>query len=106
MHRTDFVKTLARETGASQTEVARILAAAGDLIARRLAAGDTVVLTGFGAFELRDRAARRGVDPRTGAPITIAATRTPGFTASARLKAAVAARAARRSQLPMLDESV
>jgi DNA-binding protein HU-beta len=90
MHRNEFIRAVARETGATQGEVGRILRASFDLIARTLASGDTVVLTGFGTFAMRQRAARRGVDPRTGAPIALGVTRSPGFTPSQRLKAAVA----------------
>jgi DNA-binding protein HU-beta len=89
MHRTDFVRAVARETGMSQAEVARVLETSFDLIARALARGEAVVLTGFGTFEMRTRAARRGVSPRTGAPITIDATTNAGFTASHRLKALI-----------------
>lgn len=46
-------------------------------------------LVGFGTFEMRERAARRGRNPRTGEPVEIAASRVPAFKAGAALKAAV-----------------
>ena len=51
--------------------------------------GDKVVVTGFGTFMVRSRAARKGRNPQTGAPINIAARKTPGFTAGKALKKAI-----------------
>ena len=48
--------------------------------------GDKVVVTGFGTFMVRSRAARTGRNPQTGAEIQIPATKTPGFTAGKTLK--------------------
>lgn len=48
-----------------------------------------ISLIGFGKFEIRDRAARKGRNPRTGEEITVPATRTVGFTAGKELKEAV-----------------
>ncbi len=51
--------------------------------------GDKVVVTGFGTFMVRSRAARKGRNPQTGAPINIPARKTPGFTAGKALKKAI-----------------
>ncbi len=51
--------------------------------------GEKVVLTGFGTFSIRKRAARPGRNPKTGAKITIAARKAPGFTAGKTLKKVV-----------------
>ncbi len=48
--------------------------------------GEKVVVTGFGTFMVRRRAARKGRNPQTGAEIQIPATKTPGFTAGKTLK--------------------
>ncbi|NMB83984.1 HU family DNA-binding protein [Candidatus Roizmanbacteria bacterium] len=48
--------------------------------------GEKVVVTGFGTFMVRKRAARKGRNPQTGAEIQIPATKTPGFTAGKTLK--------------------
>ncbi|KKP67493.1 MAG: DNA-binding protein HU [Candidatus Roizmanbacteria bacterium GW2011_GWC2_35_12] len=48
--------------------------------------GEKVVVTGFGTFMVRRRAARKGRNPQTGAEIQIPATKTPGFTAGKSLK--------------------
>ncbi|TYL21854.1 HU family DNA-binding protein, partial [Streptococcus pyogenes] len=54
-----------------------------------LAAGEKVQLIGFGNFEVRERAARKGRNPQTGAEITIAASKVPAFKAGKALKDAV-----------------
>ena len=48
--------------------------------------GEKIVVTGFGTFMVRRRAARKGRNPQTGAEIQIPATKTPGFTAGKSLK--------------------
>ena len=54
-----------------------------------LAKGDSVSLVGFGKFEVRDRAARKGRNPQTGAEIEIPATKVAAFKAGKLLKEAV-----------------
>lgn len=51
--------------------------------------GEKVVITGFGTFSLRSRKTRKGRNPKTGAAITIAARKAPGFTPGKSLKKAV-----------------
>jgi len=60
-----------------------------DTITNSLAKGEEVTIAGFGSFIAKHRAARMGVNPRTGAKIQIAATITPKFRAGKALKAAV-----------------
>ena len=58
-------------------------------VTQALKRGEKVVVTGFGTFLVRKRAARKGRNPQTGAEIQIPATKTPGFTAGKSLKRAV-----------------
>jgi len=60
-----------------------------DTITKAMSKGQEVVLTGFGKFSVSKRAARQGVNPRTGAKISIAATKVPKFKAGKALKDAV-----------------
>ena len=60
-----------------------------DTVKEQLQAGEKVALTGFGTFEVRERAAREGRNPQTGATIQIAASKTPAFKAGKELKEAV-----------------
>jgi DNA-binding protein HU-beta len=59
------------------------------VITRALKKGETVTLVGFGAFTVRERAARTGRNPQTGATINIAAAKNPVFKAGKALKDAV-----------------
>ena len=59
-------------------------------ISETLAKGEKIQLVGFGTFEVRERAAREGVNPRTGDKIKIAASKVPAFKAGSALKDAVA----------------
>lgn len=70
---------------ASREAVAAVLGAITDALKK----GEKVVLTGFGTFSIRNRAARKGRNPQTGAAINIPARKTPGFTAGKALKKTV-----------------
>lgn len=89
MQKTDFVKSVADRAGVSQKEAKMVVDAALDLITETLKQGEKVTLTGFGTFEVRQRQEREGVNPQTRQKIKIAATKTPGFSASSTLKDAV-----------------
>lgn len=86
IQKTEFIKAVATRTGASQKITRQVIDAAFDVIADTLAHGQKVTLTGFGTFEVRTRQQREGVNPQTREKMTIAATSTPGFTASSTLK--------------------
>jgi len=73
----------------SKKEAGDALNAVLDSITKALAQGKKVTLTGFGTFNVSKRAARMGVNPRTGAKISIAATTVPKFKAGKALKDAV-----------------
>ncbi|HEV3312867.1 MAG TPA: HU family DNA-binding protein [Chloroflexota bacterium] len=87
--KTELAGTVAQETGLNKSQAARALDATLDAISGHLGGGDEVRLTGFGTFRVSETKARTGRNPRTGAPISIAAGRRPGFTAGSRLREAV-----------------
>ena len=89
MQKTDFVKSVADRANVSQKEAKLVIDAALNIITESLKSGEKVTLTGFGTFEVRQRQEREGVNPQTRQKITIAATKTPGFSASSTLKEAV-----------------
>ena len=60
-----------------------------DVVAETLKAGEKVQLVGFGTFEVKERAARAGRNPKTGETIQIAASKTPAFSAGKALKDSV-----------------
>src|SRR6266702_2653327 len=91
MNKSDLVDGIAAATNESKTKVAALLDAALASISGALQKGDRVTLPGFGTFSTRRREARSGRNPRTGAPVKIAATTAPVFKAGVTLKDAVAA---------------
>jgi len=86
MQKTDFIARVAEQSGVSKKTARQVIETALDTIAQHLATGEKVVLTGFGTFELRERQARRGVNPQTREAMIIPASRSPGFSASNSLK--------------------
>ena len=86
MNKTDLIAAAAQSAGVSKKDAERVLNAALDHIAASLASGNKVQLSGFGIFEVKDREARVGRNPRTKEPVEIPATRTPVFKPSKALK--------------------
>jgi DNA-binding protein HU-beta len=91
MNKTQLAGQIAERVGVSAAEAGRVLDATLQSIETALASGDEVTITGFGKFSVAERAARDGVNPATGEPMAIAASRAPRFSAGARLKDAVKA---------------
>ena len=89
MKKQDFIKAVAAEAGLSQDAVSKVLATMIDTVTGELKSGGEVNITGFGAFKISKRAARNGVNPRTGEKIKIAAMNSPVFRAGKTLKEAV-----------------
>ncbi len=89
MTKADLVDVVAKKASltnkASRESVQAILDSVRDALKR----GEKVVITGFGTFSVRSRAARTGRNPQTGASIQISARKTPGFTAGKALKKAI-----------------
>ncbi len=89
MNKTELIAVVAERAEVTKKEAELVLAALVDTVAETLASGEKVVITGFGTFEVRDRVARKGRDPRTGKVIKIPAQKTPAFRAGKGLKDAV-----------------
>lgn len=89
MTKADMIDVVAKKTGMTKTDTARALDAFFGAVSSSLSKGEKVTLTGFGTFEVRQRAARMGRNPQTGAPLHIPATKTPAFKSGKGLKAAV-----------------
>jgi DNA-binding protein HU-beta len=89
MTKGDLVDALAEKTGFTKVDAAKAVDGVSESIAEALARGEKVTWTGFGTYEVRMRAARMGRNPQTGAPLHIAAGKTPAFRAGKSLKDAV-----------------
>ena len=89
MNKTTFVANVAEKAGLTQKQADAALNAVLDVIVDELKKGEKVQLTGFGTFEVRERAAREGRNPATGETIKIAAAKTPAFKAGKKFKDAL-----------------
>jgi DNA-binding protein HU-beta len=89
MNKTEFIEAIATRTGCSKADASRTVGALVEIISDTLQKGDSLSLPGFGSFEVRERTARTGRNPRTGEELEIAASRIPAFKPGATLKAAV-----------------
>lgn len=92
MTKQDFVNQIAQRSGLSNRDASKAVDAFLETITDTLKARDTVNFTGFGKFSTSDRAARQGVNPRTGEKVQIAAATVPKFSAGSALKTAVRGR--------------
>jgi nucleoid DNA-binding protein len=89
MNKTELINAVAAKAEISKKDAEKALTAVLGSIEDALKAGDKVQLIGFGTFEVKERAARTGHNPKTGAAIEIAAAKVPSFKAGAALKAAI-----------------
>jgi len=89
MNKKELISALASKTGDTKAGSNRNIAALIEIVSGKLKNGDKIALSGFGIFEVRERAARIGRNPRTGEPLKIKAARIPVFKAGAILKAAL-----------------
>ena len=86
MNKTELVAAVAEQAGLSKKDAEAAVKAFTDVVAEALKAGDKIQLVGFGTFEVSERAAREGRNPRTGETMTIAASKTPKFKPGKALK--------------------
>jgi DNA-binding protein HU-beta len=89
VNKSELIDAIAESADLSKASATRALDAVVENIIETLKTGEPVVLVGFGTFSVKDRAARTGRNPQTGAPIEIAAAKIPGFKAGKALKDAV-----------------
>ncbi|MDD3661624.1 MAG: HU family DNA-binding protein [Candidatus Dojkabacteria bacterium] len=89
MLKKDLVEVVAQKTGLTKRAASEAVEAMLEAVANALKGGDSVLLTGFGKFEVRSRAARTGINPKTMERITLPSTRVPAFKAGKALKIAV-----------------
>ena len=89
MSKEDLIQAITKKTGLSKRQSEESLNVVLEEIQKSLSQGQEVVLTGFGKFQVIDRKARQGVNPKTGEKIEIAATKAPKFKPGKALKDAV-----------------
>ena len=86
MNKTELIAAVAEQAELSKKDAEKALKAFTDVIAAELVKGEKVQLVGFGTFEVAEREAREGRNPRTGETMTIAASKSPKFKAGKALK--------------------
>ncbi len=89
MNKTELIAAVAEKANLSKKDADAAVNAVFAAMTDALKAGEKVQLIGFGTFEVRERPARTGRNPRTKETITIPATKAPAFKAGAALKNAV-----------------
>jgi DNA-binding protein HU-beta len=86
VNRAELVEAMAAKTGDTKKATDEALRAFVDVVTDALVKGDKVQLVGFGSFEVRTRAARKGHNPQTKAEIKIPACKAPAFKVGKALK--------------------
>jgi DNA-binding protein HU-beta len=89
MTRDNLVEQMASKAGVTKTQADAVLRAFTDVVTAALTQSDSIGLTGFGTFQVSNRSARQGVNPRTGEKLQIPAMNVPKFKAGKALKDAV-----------------
>ena len=90
MNKAELINKIAENSGLSKKDSEKALTATIDAVTEALQGGDKVQLVGFGIFDVKERAARTGRNPKTKEAIQIPASRTPQFKAGKAFKDAVA----------------
>jgi DNA-binding protein HU-beta len=90
MTKADLITAVAQKAELTKKDADAAITAFIDAITETLKKGEKVQLVGFGSFEVRERAAREGVNPQTQKKIKIPASKVPAFKAGKALKDAVA----------------
>ena len=86
MNKAELIAAIAAKTGETKKSAEASLNAFTEVVSERLTKGDKVQLVGFGSFEVRKRAARKGRNPQTKEEIKIPASKAPVFKAGKALK--------------------
>ena len=89
MNKSDLIASMAEKSGLSKKDAGAALDALVVSVEGALKTNDKVSLVGFGTFEVRERAARTGVNPQTKKPVKIKASKAPAFKAGKALKDAL-----------------
>nr|WP_317428901.1 HU family DNA-binding protein [uncultured Mitsuokella sp.] len=89
MNKTELVASVAEKAGLTKKDAEKAVNALFESVQQALVEGDKVQMIGFGTFEVKERAARTGRNPRTSETIQIPASKNPVFKAGKALKDAV-----------------
>lgn len=85
MNKTEFISAVSEKSGLSKADAKKAVEAFVETVSQELKAGGKVALLGFGSFSVAEKAARKGVNPKTKQPIEIAARKSVKFKAGTEL---------------------
>ncbi|MDE7204928.1 MAG: HU family DNA-binding protein [Lachnospiraceae bacterium] len=86
MNKTELVAAMAEQADMTKKDAEKALTAFTEVVAKELKKGEKIQLVGFGTFEVADRAARKGINPKTKEEIEIGASKAPKFKPGKALK--------------------
>lgn len=86
MNKVELVSNLAKKTGLTKAQAEKAYDSVFEVIEEALVQGEKVIVTGFGTFEVKERKARKGHDPRSKEPINIPALKAATFKPGKNLK--------------------
>ena len=89
MNKTELVAAMAEKSGLTKKDAEKALTAFAEAVKDALKESEKVQLVGFGTFEVKNRAARTGINPQTGESVEIKASKAPAFKAGKALKDAL-----------------
>lgn len=89
MNQTELIDAVAQTAGIKKSDAAKVIQAVLEGLTGSLAKSEEVRIAGFGIFEVAERAAREGRNPRTGETVTIAASKAPKFKPAKQLRDAL-----------------
>lgn len=89
MNKSELISALSKKTGLTKKQGAEVVEAFVETVKESLKDGEKVSIVGFGTFEVRERAARSGINPQTKEKIEIPASKAPAFKAGKALKDAL-----------------
>lgn len=89
MNKKELVEAVSEERRLTKKDAEILVDTVFDMITKRMAEGDKVLISGFGTFKVNHRNARKGISPKTQEPMTIPASNTVTFKPSNRLKDAM-----------------
>lgn len=89
MNKTELIAAMSEQSGLTKKDTEKALAAFLESVEGALKKGDKVQIVGFGTFEVKNRAARTGINPQTKKPVKIKASKAPSFKAGKAFKDAL-----------------
>lgn len=91
MNKAELITAVSNKVTVSKNDIDEVITAFTNVITNALVDGDRVTLSGFGTYEVVERAARTARNPKTGEPISVPASKVPKFKPGKTLKNAIKA---------------